>query len=123
VASYGDRVGSPGGMQSRREQSQAVLRAASGGAAEQPAPEPAIRPRARRPEPSPKRASARASAAGAQNGGEPPVDHYDDLDADEIVALIGSLEPGDLDALLEYEQANQGRPRIVSAIEGARARR
>jgi UDP-glucose 4-epimerase len=122
VASYGDRVGSPGGKQSRREQSQAVLRAASSSAADQPTPEPAIRPRARRPEPSPKRAEARAATA-ARNGGEAPVDHYDDLGADEIVSLIDSLEPGALDALLEYEQANQGRPRIVSAIESARARR
>jgi UDP-glucose 4-epimerase len=122
VASYGGRVGSPGGGQSRREQSQAVIRAASSGAAEQPGPESAIRPRARRPEPSPKRAAARADSA-AHNGGEAPLDHYDDLDADEIVTLIDSLERSDLDALLEYEQANQGRPRIVSAIEGARARR
>jgi hypothetical protein len=119
VASYGDRVGSPGGMQTRREQSQAVLRAATSATADEPTPESAIRPRARRPDPSPKRAEARA----AQNGGEAPVDDYDDLGADEIVSLIDSLEPGDLDALLEYEQANQGRPRIVSAIEGARARR
>jgi UDP-glucose 4-epimerase len=126
VASYGDRVGAPA-RGSRREQSQAVMRAAAGGTKEaeagrQPTPEPAIRPRARRPEPSPKRASRR-SAGASQNGGEAPLDHYDDLDGDEIVSLIDSLEPSDLDALLEYEQANQARPRIVSAIEGARARR
>jgi hypothetical protein len=98
-----------------------VVRAASGGtpAAEGPTPKSAIRPRARRPDPSPKRAATRA----AQNGGEAPVDHYDDLDADEIVSLIGSLEDRHLDALLEYERANRSRPRIVSAIEGARARR
>ncbi|MEA2431819.1 MAG: UDP-glucose 4-epimerase [Thermoleophilaceae bacterium] len=122
VASYGDRVGSPAGGGSKREQSQAVMRAASGTtpAAEEPAPsKSAIRPRARRPKPSPKRAAARA----AQNGGEAPVDHYDDLKADEIVTLIDSLEPTDLDALLEYERANRSRPRVVSAIEGARARR
>jgi UDP-glucose 4-epimerase len=122
VASYGDRVGSPAGGQSKREQSQAVLRAATSTSADQPTPEPAIRPRARRPEPSPKRAESRAASA-AQNGGEAPVEDYDDLGADEIVSLIDSLEPGALDALLEYEQANQGRPRIVSAIENARARR
>jgi UDP-glucose 4-epimerase len=123
VASYGDRVGSPGGG-SRRDQSHAVIRAATTRTSEpeQQTPESAIRPRARRPEPSPKRAEARAEAA-SQNGGEAPLDHYDDLDADEIVDLIDSLEPSDLDALLEYEQANLGRPRIVSAIEGARARR
>ncbi|HEY0480539.1 MAG TPA: hypothetical protein VGD37_23645, partial [Kofleriaceae bacterium] len=125
MASYGDRVGSPGGG-SKREQSQAVVRAATGTTPTTPTPEApaaqpksAIRPRARRPQPSPKRAAARA----AQNGGEAPVDHYDDLKADEIVTLIDSLEPGDLDALLEYERANRSRPRVVSAIEGARARR
>jgi hypothetical protein len=51
------------------------------------------------------------------------VDHYDDLDADEIVTLVDSLEAGDLDALVEYERAHLARPRVVSAIEGARARR
>src|SRR5918911_129131 len=53
VASYGDRVGSPARGQSKREQSQAVLRAATSSSADQPTPESAIRPRARRPDPSP----------------------------------------------------------------------
>jgi UDP-glucose 4-epimerase len=122
MSSYGDRVGSPGGSSTqRRDQSTAVLRAASGPTpeVEQETPPSAIRPRARRPKPSPKRAAARA----AQNGGEAPVDHYDDLDADEIVSLLDSLEAPGLDALLEYERANRSRPRVVSAIEGARARR
>jgi hypothetical protein len=122
MSTYGDRVGSPGGSASqRRDQSTAVVRAASAPAPapEQETPPSAIRPRARRPEPSPKRAATRA----AQNGGEAPVDHYDDLDADEIVSLLDSLETPDLDALLEYERANLSRPRVVSAIEGARARR
>jgi UDP-glucose 4-epimerase len=130
VASYGDRVGSPAGGQSRREQSQAVMRAASSGAPDEaahdePVPASAIRPRARRPATSPKRDAERAStdAPASRNGGEAPVDHYDDLDADEIINLITSLDPPDLDALLEYERANQARPRIVSAIEGVRARR
>jgi UDP-glucose 4-epimerase len=101
----------------------------AGGAAAGPTagatPPSAIRPRARRPEPSPKRAAARQAETPATNGrgAEPPVDHYDDLEADEIVTLIDSLESADLDALLEYERANHGRPRVVSAIEGARARR
>jgi UDP-glucose 4-epimerase len=161
MASYGDRVGSPGGGAGRRAQSEAVARAASGAmpaaaeagderatksraagtsgadpapaaAAEErtPSAEPAsaIRPRARRPAPSPKRAAARdatAKRAAAANGGpaDAPVDHYDDLDADEIVTLLESLEDSDLAALLEYEQANRARPRVVSAIEGVRARR
>jgi hypothetical protein len=45
------------------------------------------------------------------------------LEADEIVTLVDSLESDDLDALLDYERSNHGRPRVVSAIEGARARR
>jgi hypothetical protein len=145
MSTYGDRVGSPGGSSSqRRDQSTAVLRAAGGAPATEAAesaeaadaaeagqeakqqdtkqpgtPRSAIRPRARRPKPSPKRDAARA----ARNGSEAPVDHYDDLDADEIVTLLDSLEPADLDALLEYERANRSRPRVVSAIQGARARR
>jgi hypothetical protein len=90
-------------------------------AAEQPAS--AIRPRARRPDPSPKRAAAREARKRSGAAAAPPLDHYDDLDADEIVTLVGSLEGPDLDALLDYERDNRGRPRVVSAIEGARARR
>jgi UDP-glucose 4-epimerase len=136
MTSYGDRVGSPGGSSSaRRDQSTAVRRAASGsvpaaGEGEAAAPETpetpksAIRPRARRPAPSPKRAAAkRKSRASNGHGADAPVDHYDDLEADEIVTLVGSLEAADLDALLDYERANHARPRVVSAIEGARARR
>jgi UDP-glucose 4-epimerase len=130
MASYGDRVGSPGsGTGSRRDQSSAVMRAASGampavgagaGAPEpQETPASAIRPRARRPEPSPKRRRAGSNGHAA----EAPMDHYDDLDADEIVTLVDSMESADLDALLDYERANRARPRVVSAIEGARVRR
>jgi UDP-glucose 4-epimerase len=94
-----------------------------------PAAEPppsAIRPRARRAAPSPKRAAARGKrAARATNGAQAdaPVDHYDDLRADEIVTLLDSLEDSDLKALLDYEQANRRRVRVVAAIERARARR
>jgi hypothetical protein len=78
---------------SRRSQSEATMRAA---AAAPVAPEPDL-------------------AA--------PVEHYDDLDADEIVGLVDSLEGGDLGSLLDYEQAHLARPRVVSAIEGVLARR
>jgi UDP-glucose 4-epimerase len=152
MASFGERVGAPGGGSSRRSQSQAVIRAAesapapdedaaartkpaAGKGAAKPAPEAepppsAIKPRARRPAPSPKRAAAREASsrrrvASASNGdsSDAPVDHYDDLGADEIVTLLDSLEESDLSALLEYEKTNLRRPRVVSAIEGARARR
>jgi hypothetical protein len=83
-------------------------------------PPSAIKPRARRAATSPKRDAARKQGS---NGAGAPVDHYDDLDADEIVSLLDSLEDDDLAALLAYEQANRARPRITSAIEGTRARR
>jgi hypothetical protein len=139
MSSYGDRVGSPGGG-SKRGQSEAVMRAASGimpavggggvaeageagDASEAEPPPSAIRPRARRPATSPKRAARRKAGAKSSNGAGAPVDHYDDLEADEIVTLLDSLEDEDLAALLEYEQANRARPRVTSAIEGTRARR
>jgi UDP-glucose 4-epimerase len=135
LSSYGEKVGTPG-TGSRRGQSEAVIRAASvvvPAVEEEKRPEDldppqsAIRPRARRPATSPKRAAARKQSAGrtSTNGGsaDAPVDHYDDLKAAEIVTLIDSLEHDDLEALLEYERANRARPRVVSAIEGVRARR
>jgi hypothetical protein len=132
MSSYGDRVGSPGGTgSSKRGQSEAVVRAASGampavgeeqenGNENEPPPS-AIRPKARRPATSPKR---KPNAKRASNGdsADAPVEHYDDLKADEIVKVIGSLEPADLDALLEYEKANRARSSVTAAIEKARAR-
>jgi UDP-glucose 4-epimerase len=129
LSSYGERVGAPGGGGSRRGQSEAVMRAASGVIPavdeEKEPPASAIRPKATRPKPSPKRAAAKKKQAASTNGrgADAPVDHYDDLDADEIVSLLGSLEHDDLAALLEYERANRARPRVVSAIEGVLARR
>jgi UDP-glucose 4-epimerase len=106
LASYGERVGAPA-RASRRTQSQAAMRAADAGEASRDAA-----------------AADRAVAQGA-NGGDPraPVEHYDDLEADEIVGLIDSLEGDDLDALLEYERANLARSRVISAIEGVVTRR
>ncbi|MEA2123806.1 MAG: hypothetical protein QOI80_588, partial [Solirubrobacteraceae bacterium] len=131
IASYGDRVGSPGGTgSSRRDQSEAVMRAASGAIpvvpdapeAEQGSPPSAIRPKARRPATSPKRKASSKSSGSNGDSADAPVEHYDDLKADEIVKVIDSLEPADLDALLEYEQANRDRSRVTAAIEKARAR-
>jgi UDP-glucose 4-epimerase len=53
----------------------------------------------------------------------PAVEHYDDLDAGEIVALLDSLETADLQALREYELGASARPRILAGIDGALARR
>jgi hypothetical protein len=46
-----------------------------------------------------------------------PVEHYDDLGAEEVIALLGSLEQPDLQTLREYELRNAKRARVLSAID------
>jgi UDP-glucose 4-epimerase len=53
----------------------------------------------------------------------PPVEHYDDLEAEEIISLLGSLEARDLEALLEHEAGARGRASVIAAIEAVLARR
>jgi UDP-glucose 4-epimerase len=67
-------------------------------------PEPEPRP-APPPEPRPEPAPPSA-----------PVDHYDDLEAEEVVALLGSLERDDLVALRDYEADHRGRDGVLTAI-------
>ena len=60
------------------------------------------------------------------NGGAtpaPPLEHYDDLEPDEIAGLLDSLETPDLLALRDHERAGQGRPRVLAAIDGVLVRR
>ncbi len=54
-----------------------------------------------------------------------PVEHYDDLTAEEIVSLLGSLERRDLQALRDYEGAHRRRKTVIGALDSAlsRARR
>jgi UDP-glucose 4-epimerase len=52
-----------------------------------------------------------------------PVEHYDDLEAEEIIALLGSLDDPDLATLADYEQSARARPTVLSAIQSVRARR
>ncbi len=52
-----------------------------------------------------------------------PLEHYDDLQAEELVSLIGSLESDDLVALLDYERARLNRGPVVSEIETVLDRR
>jgi UDP-glucose 4-epimerase len=52
-----------------------------------------------------------------------PVDDYDDLEAEEVISLLGSLEGKDLVALRAYEEAGQGREAVLRAIDGVLARR
>jgi len=52
----------------------------------------------------------------------PPVDHYDDLSAEEIISLLDSLERTDLEALREHEAGNRARYDVIAAIESLLAR-
>jgi len=52
-----------------------------------------------------------------------PIERYDDLEAEEIVSLLGSLETGALLALRDHERGASARPRILAAIDGVLARR
>jgi UDP-glucose 4-epimerase len=113
LASYGERVGAPNAS-SRRARTEATIRAAGAGQA------------ARRPEePEPEHLEPVEPPPAANGSADvtAPVEHYDDLEPDEIVGLVDSLEGDDLGSLLDYERANLARPRVVSAIEGVLARR
>ena len=46
-----------------------------------------------------------------------PVDHYDDLAAEEVIALLASLERDDLLTLRDYEAQNANRERVIGAID------
>jgi UDP-glucose 4-epimerase len=52
-----------------------------------------------------------------------PVEHYDDLAAEEVIALLASLERDDLQTLREYERRHANRARVLSAIDSVLARR
>jgi UDP-glucose 4-epimerase len=52
-----------------------------------------------------------------------PVEHYDDLAAEEVIALLASLEREDLQTLRDYERRHANRARVLSAIESVLARR
>jgi UDP-glucose 4-epimerase len=83
--------------------------------AERPAPptEPRPEPRpAPPPEPRPEPPGLRA-----------PVDHYDDLEAEEIVTMLASLERADLEALRGYESGHASRDGVLSAIDSVLQRR
>jgi UDP-glucose 4-epimerase len=84
-----------------REAADAAERAAAATSEPEPAPEP-------EPEPPPPMA---------------PVDDYDDLEAEEVISLLGSLEAGDLVALREYEASSQARSAVLNAIDAVLVRR
>jgi UDP-glucose 4-epimerase len=51
-----------------------------------------------------------------------PVDQYDELAAEEVIALLASLERDDLGALRDYEREHANRARVISAIDSVLAR-
>jgi UDP-glucose 4-epimerase len=51
-----------------------------------------------------------------------PIDHYDELAAEEVIARLASLERDDLGALRDYEREHANRARVISAIDSVMAR-
>src|SRR4051794_16080950 len=47
---------------------------------------------------------------------------YDELEAEEVIALLRTLEPGDLEALRRYEEGRAGREPVMRAIDSLLAR-
>jgi UDP-glucose 4-epimerase len=58
----------------------------------------------------------------ATRGARAPVDRYDELTADEVIPLLGSLERPALLALRDYEVGHRGRKTVLAAIETALGR-
>jgi UDP-glucose 4-epimerase len=77
---------------------------------ERPGPEPEPQP-APPPEPRPEPTPPSS-----------PVEQYDELEAEEVISLLGSLETRDLVALREYESSHRARPSVVGAIDSVLAR-
>jgi UDP-glucose 4-epimerase len=52
----------------------------------------------------------------------PPVADYDDLESEEVISMLGSLEPEDLQTLLEYEEEHARRDSVTYAIRSVLSR-
>jgi UDP-glucose 4-epimerase len=68
-------------------------------------------------------ADQRARQSASRQPARSPVEHYDDLAAEEVIALLASLEREDLQTLRDYERRHANRARVLSAIESVLARR
>jgi hypothetical protein len=76
-----------------------------------------------RPERAPRPAPPRAAGPPAPPPPRPaPVEHYDDLAAEEVIALLGSLDAGDLAVLRDHERDHARRPGVLAAIDSVLAR-
>jgi UDP-glucose 4-epimerase len=69
------------------------------------------------------RMTAAAEQRTREHPTESPVEHYDDLAAEEVIALLASLERPDLQTLRDYERRHANRVRVLAAIESVLARR
>jgi len=67
-------------------------------------------------------ARVKEQALGAAGPAGGPVERYEDLGAEEILSLLGSLEPADLAALREHEAAHSARAPVLRAIDSLLAR-
>src|SRR3954466_9055108 len=63
------------------------------------------------------RLEAQAKPRNVAPGAPGTTPALDDLDAEEIIALLPSLDPGGLKALREHEIAHRGRRTVITAIE------
>jgi UDP-glucose 4-epimerase len=68
--------------------------------------------------PKPRRRPAARKAAPAP----PPMPEYADLEAEEVIALLGELAAADLERLRAHELAHQARASVVTAIDSLLAR-
>ena len=71
---------------------------------------------AERAEPSP------SGEASVMRSAKAPVTDYDDLQSEEVISLLGSLETDDLKALLNYEEEHAGRESVTYAIRSVLTR-
>jgi UDP-glucose 4-epimerase len=95
----------------------AALRAEA--AAERPETESEV---PERPQPELPVPESQAAPRPEARGAAAPLDHYDDLAAEEVIALLASLEPADLRLLHDYERRHANRTDVTRAIESVLAR-
>jgi hypothetical protein len=50
------------------------------------------------------------------------LDDYEELESEEIIALLGSMERRELEALRELESDSRARPSVLHAIDSVLAR-
>ena len=53
---------------------------------------------------------------------EPPIDDYEELEAEEVIAILGSMERTELEALRELEAQARARESVLHAIDSVLAR-